>query len=1041
MSNQDPIDPPQLLVDDPGTLANADPNDLEDRHPSDNASRPLLLPTEAIDLVQQQIAVPPNLNRCCYRQEVDCNCHSQIRPPTVPPPKDLGYGRIPPEERRTIEEFVNDHKAAREAAIQSESLPTAIPLASPKPRSPTGHKDPGGNSRSVMLSDAPFEHQFNFGNNFSYPMPDISSNTKLGPVLNKSNLVEREHEVSLRQHRHSGLHARVYDDPKITRSTSATPLTSPTLSPSKLKRTNTAMEKPSKFPYANVTRNKRHKAKQSIKDNTLSLPSSPIVSNWSESIRGTPVPHPSPITSAVDHIPSAVDNSVIDISSGESVTSESDYTSDNTIRQPSPPPPNQLQIPPVQMDPSLKNFTTPNFTTPNPETYSTPNAEMDISSPQITSIHRDYLYPKEYDVGNGPHWVARKIFNGRGKDEVLFTKDCIEEVAQDSKKIQKLQTFKDSILAIDAGDEDGRSINAPHNYQRAQSVPLPDRPEEHESARLSIEYVTIPVGRSPEEIQKVVIDSAMAINTMLLNEQKSLRRLEYSISQNIVQSTIQGLVSQDAQSIHKGISKMFDNFSIMTRAVEGSEEQTRLNNDYAVNTHKHQAKLLEKFESLYKVLDLNSQQRFAEIEKALLHQNKLIIELSNRKDLIQTKANNQPIQPIPSFSSLHPQTVISHTCNANASPEILEGIKSLTNTVSSLTAQVASMRSSMEKMEKQLAGKSVPTITTAPTITTQAQGPTRHIPQRTITPRPLTPRPSTPIQMHPAQGSTQQPPLINPNIKPKGAPGRPELYEDQAPNAFIAELSQGANWFLERAIKAPDDQIHSWARVLSATNWGYLSQNGFPLLCKPILEVQCKRNFIILSIMRAFDSIQGCHKFLVPPSYPVPTTDVNEMCNYYTFTFSSGLRPPPTRRGRITPSYYPGWTPEEVKAKLDHNAKMRNPKSNPNLQVQPKTVSFANVAAGKKTNEVPKVLQKQNAQLDWSADDGRIDSDFGSDEVFYEDLYGNGSNLTPFTTNNPNILAQNQSAHQAPKPTAPINPRTKRPAFQNRQIYTLRFSR
>ena len=74
----------------------------------------------------------------------------------------------------------------------------------------------------------------------------------------------------------------------------------------------------------------------------------------------------------------------------------------------------------------------------------------------------------------------------------------------------------------------------------------------------------------------------MAINTMLLNEQKSLRRLEYSISQNIVQSAIQGLVSQDAQSIHKGISKMFDNFSIMTRAVEGSEEQTRLNNDYAV---------------------------------------------------------------------------------------------------------------------------------------------------------------------------------------------------------------------------------------------------------------------------------------------------------------------------------------------------------------------------------------------------------------------------------------------------------------------------
>ena len=303
---------------------------------------------------------------------------------------------------------------------------------------------------------------------------------------------------------------------------------------------------------------------------------------------------------------------------------------------------------------------------------------MDISSPQITSIHRDYLYPEEYDVGNGPRGIAGKIFNGRGKDEVLFTKDCIEEVARDSKKIQQLQTFKDSILAIDAGDEDGLAINAPHNYQRAQSVPLPDKVEEHESARLSIEYIAIPAGRSHEEIQKVVIDTAMVVNTMLFNEQKMLRRLEHSLSQNIVQSAIQGLVSQDAQSIHKGISKMFDNFSIMTRSVDSSEETVQLNNDYAINTHKHQQKLLEKFEALYKSMDLNGQQRFAEIEKALLHQNKLIMELISRKEQSQPKTS---IQPIPSFSSLHPQTVVSHTCNANASPEILEGLKSMTNTI------------------------------------------------------------------------------------------------------------------------------------------------------------------------------------------------------------------------------------------------------------------------------------------------------------------------------------------------------------------------
>ena len=284
---------------------------------------------------------------------------------------------------------------------------------------------------------------------------------------------------------------------------------------------------------------------------------------------------------------------------------------------------------------------------------------------------------------------------------------------------------------------------------------------------------------------------------------------------------------------------------------------------------------MEKFETLYKKIDENGLHRFAEIEKALLQQNKLIIELSKKKE------SDPTTQPIPSFASLHPQTVVSHTCNANAFPEILEGFKSMANTINSLAAQVASMRSSMDKMEKELLGKSIPIITSI-----QTQTPTHYTPQRTITPRPPTPRPTTPI---PIQQQKTQPPQVNLNNKPKGAPGRPELYEDQAANAFITDLSQGANWFLEKAIKCPDDQIHSWARVISATNWGYLSENGFPLLCKPNLEIKCKRNFIILSIMRAFDSFQGCHKFLIPPNHPVTTTDVNEMCNFYTFTFSSGL--------------------------------------------------------------------------------------------------------------------------------------------------------
>ena len=160
MSNQDPIDTPQLLVDNPGTLANADRNDLDNRCSSDNATQPSLLPSEAVELVRQQKIVPPNLKQCCYQQEVDCNCHHQIRPPTVPPPVDLGYGCVSPEKRRTIEEFTKDHKAAHEAATQRDSSTTVIPIASPKPRSPTGHKDPEGNSRSVLWCASLSHHMF-----------------------------------------------------------------------------------------------------------------------------------------------------------------------------------------------------------------------------------------------------------------------------------------------------------------------------------------------------------------------------------------------------------------------------------------------------------------------------------------------------------------------------------------------------------------------------------------------------------------------------------------------------------------------------------------------------------------------------------------------------------------------------------------------------------------------------------------------------------------------------------------------------------------
>ena len=217
--------------------------------------------------------------------------------------------------------------------------------------------------------------------------------------------------------------------------------------------------------------------------------------------------------------------------------------------------------------------------------------------------------------------------------------------------------------------------------------------------------------------------------------------------------------------------------------------------------------------------------------------------------------------------------------------------------------------------------------------------------------------------------------------------------------------------------------IHAWARVISATNWGYLNQKGFPNRAHPTLSVQCKRNFILLSIMRAFSSYGGCQKFLIPPTNEIPTADVGEMCNYYTFTFSSGLRPPPVRRGRITPAYYPGWTPEEVKAKLDHNSRANNPNVTQKIQQNngPKTVSFAN-AVKSKTPTTPnptKAFKPAPGKiLDWSqVQDNNIATDFSAEE-FFEDRYGSLNPAAP-TNRNPTRVAAATSPHQVTKPSPP----------------------
>ena len=282
--------------------------------------------------------------------------------------------------------------------------------------------------------------------------------------------------------------------------------------------------------------------------------------------------------------------------------------------------------------------------------------------------------------------------------------------------------------------------------------------------------------------------------------------------------------------------------------------------------------------------------------------------------------------------------------------------------------------------------------------------------------------------------------------------GRAELYTDQFGNACNADLSVGANWFIKAVQTAPDIQIHYWCNVINAGNWGYLNEKGFPSRCLPDLEISCKRNFILLSIMRAFDSQSGCHRFLIPPQNRIDTTNTHNMCNFYSWTFFSGIgESPPIRRGRITPAYYPGWTPEQVKILLDQRSRAGAMQA----QQKPKTVSFAQAVSqtlpAKPLNSFNQPMGAQPFVAPTPLPPAPISNraeyaaNFHDSELFFEDVHGS---LNPPPTTSATIpsggatFALAAAGQNRPnKPSAPINPRTKRPAFQHRQIYTLRFSR
>ena len=304
----------------------------------------------------------------------------------------------------------------------------------------------------------------------------------------------------------------------------------------------------------------------------------------------------------------------------------------------------------------------------------------------FSKLEDRYLYPERYDIGEGSHTLASTAFKGQNKQDVDFTKGSIPETMIRISEVLDTQAFKDSVSAINNRDEEGLKINA-----------LP-KGEEH-----FLEYIPIPENpKNQEDYQQIFVNTAKAVNTLLTYHNMTHKRLEFGLSQNIVQGALQGMLSQGALSIHKGIELMYNNFAIMTRCVNSTDEGVRLNNDYIEAVFKRQKDSMEQQKTCldfmgqslqeFKTSWKNNFPRMAELEEAVLEIQKLVSNLVKGKQL--------EIQQIPTFTSLHPQTTIQHTCNVQASPEIMEGIKTMSNTINSMASQMAAMQSTISKMEK-----------------------------------------------------------------------------------------------------------------------------------------------------------------------------------------------------------------------------------------------------------------------------------------------------------------------------------------------------
>ena len=278
---------------------------------------------------------------------------------------------------------------------------------------------------------------------------------------------------------------------------------------------------------------------------------------------------------------------------------------------------------PLPLEASLINMSTPN---PELGRAQIPMKPQVPTQPQpFSKLEEQYLYPERYDIGEGSHILASIAFKGRNKKDVDFAKESIPEAMLRISEVLDTQSFKESILAIDNGDEEGLKINALR------------KGEEH-----FLEYISIlEHPKSQEDFQQIFVNTAKAVNTLLMYHNMTHKHLEFGLSQNIVQGALQGLLSQDALAIHKGMELMYDNFAIMTRSVNSTDEGVQLNNNYIEAVFKRQKDSMTQQKTCLDFIG-NSLQEFktswnnnfphmAELEEAVLEIQKLVSNLVKGK--------------------------------------------------------------------------------------------------------------------------------------------------------------------------------------------------------------------------------------------------------------------------------------------------------------------------------------------------------------------------------------------------------------------------